>query len=502
MTLALSGCESGNISNDVKNSTNSNETKPVASEGATSGEIDFNEEPYTIKVNYAVLGQEQPDLPKIEAKLNELTLKKINAKVDLEGVSLYNMANVYSLKSSSREKMDLMLMMPGDTYLSKFANNKMIRPIDKELAEWGPALQKTVGYMLPVGQFKGEQYAIPQKFATLTNGFNMNKAILDKYKIEISNNIKTLDEMDLIFAKVHKNEPNMTILAPEVVSSSIAGILMKFDGLGNLYGGLMNGEGTKITNLFEEEEFVNTVKKVREWFEKGYISKDVSTSQEDGGTLLDNGKVFATAAGSVNFIYGGSIPIAKKSVALHAPVRFTSNSQLFLWAVASSSERPDKAVQLLNLFNSDEEVATLLQYGIEGVHYEMKANGTVDTSKNSNYQNYWLMFGDRDIKPLGASEVDASGFTPEEYRAKESEWEKSIRASEGYGFFFDYSPVKTEVAALDAVVNQYYKVIGNGSVNPDELLKKFNDTLYDAGLQKVMDEKQRQFDEWRTAQGK
>ncbi|MMZ71526.1 hypothetical protein D1872_349510 [compost metagenome] len=62
--------------------------------------------------------------------------------------------------------------------------------------------------------------------------------------------------------------------------------------------------------------------------------------------------------------------------------------------------------------------------------------------------------------------------------------------------------MKTEVAALDAVVEQYKKVIGNGAVETDELVKKFNDSLYAAGLQKVIDEKQSQFDEWLKTQGK
>ncbi|PQP81005.1 hypothetical protein C0Q44_25085 [Paenibacillus sp. PCH8] len=500
LTVSLVGCSNsnnGNTSdpNDVSASNGSN--------SELSGKIDFNEEPYTIKVNYAVLGQEQPDLPKIEEKLNEITLKEINAKVDLEGVSLYNMANAYALKASSGEKVDLLMLMPGNQYLAPFANNKMIRPIDEELGNWGPALKETLGDLLGAGQFNGKQFAIPQKMDQKnTIGFNMNKSILDKYNIDI-NSIKSIADMDPIFAKIHEGEPEMSMIAPEVSSGNITNNLVYFDGFGNQYGGLMDDSGMKIINEYESEQWINAVKKVREWYQKGYISKDVSTSQDDGGALLLNGKVFATAASSVGFTGGLSKPIEQKTVALHQPVQTTTDSQLFLWTVASSSKRPDKAIQLLNLLNSSAELSTLLQFGIEGEHYELNADGTVDETKNANYnQNNWLMFGDYDKKPLSAAFVEASGLSPEDFKIKLKEWNDNTLKSPAYGFLFDPTPVRTEIAALDAVSEQYSKVIGNGSVDPDELIKKFNDSLYSAGLQKVIDEKQRQLDAWLAENGK
>ncbi|KAA2292332.1 extracellular solute-binding protein, partial [Clostridioides difficile] len=245
LAVSLVGCSS---SNNGKTSAPNNGSASNGSDSELSGKIDFNEEPYTIKVNYAVLGQEQPDLPKIEEKLNEVTLKEINAKVDLEGVSLYNMANAYALKASSGEKADLLMLMPGNQYLAPFANNKMIRPIDEELGNWGPALKETLGDLLGAGQFNGKQFAIPQKMDQKnTIGFNMNKSILDKYNIDI-NSIKSIADMDPIFAKIHEGEPEMSMIASEVSPGNIANNLVYFDGFGNQYGGLMDDSGMKIIN--------------------------------------------------------------------------------------------------------------------------------------------------------------------------------------------------------------------------------------------------------------
>ncbi|MBT2293143.1 ABC transporter substrate-binding protein [Paenibacillus albidus] len=497
LMVGMIGCSTGNSGSSAEKSTTPKDVSaPNTSEGQTSGQVDFNEEPYTIKVNYTVLGQEQPDLPKIEERLNEITLKEINAKVDLEGVSLHNMANVYALKVSSGEKVDLMFLMPAFSYLAAFANNKMIRPIDEELAKWGSSLQQSLGEVLAAGQYNGIQYAIPQKQEqVLTAGFNMSKSILDKYNIDISA-IKSLDDMDAIFATVHENEPNMTVLAPEVSASNIVFPLVCFDGMGNAYGVLMDGTGTKVTNLYESKEWVDAVKKVREWYLKGYISKDVSTSQDDGATLLTNGKVFATTMNSVNFTGGSSQQIETKTVALRPPVRITTDSQMFLWTIPSSSKRPDKAMQLLNLFYSNKELSTLLNYGIEGEHYEVNPDGTIDTSKNANYNIQFRMFGDVDKMPLSQALVGPSGLSSEAYLEERAKWNENATLSLGYGFVFDPTTVKSEIAALDAVSEQYWEIIGNGAVDQDEMIKKFNDDLYSAGLQKVMDEKQRQFDAW------
>ena len=54
----------------------------------------------------------------------------------------------------------------------------------------------------------------------------------------------------------------------------------------------------------------------------------------------------------------------------------------------------------------------------------------------------------------------------------------------------------TEEAQLNSVFEQYKKDVAFGAVDTESGLKEFNDALYAAGLQTVMDEKQRQLDAW------
>jgi len=57
------------------------------------------------------------------------------------------------------------------------------------------------------------------------------------------------------------------------------------------------------------------------------------------------------------------------------------------------------------------------------------------------------------------------------------------------------------LTALQSVLNEYKRPLETGSVSDVEAtLKEFNDKLYAAGLQKIMDLKQEQLDAWLAQQ--
>lgn len=513
MVFSMIGCSKSDKSSDSSNANTPTPAQSTPTEAASTDTtapeptvtaIDFSEEPYTLKVSYAVMSEAQPDLALIQEKLNEITLKEINAKVELEAVGLFNMANTYALKASSQEKMDLIMLMPGYQYLANFANTNLIQPIDEVVATWGNDIKEILGEQLAAGQFKGKQYTIPQKVASNPSfGINLLRSTVDKYNIDITT-IKTYNDLDPIFELVHQNEPDMTIIYPESTGGNIASILAgNFDTLGSAFGGLRNGglDDTKVVNTFETEEFKNAVYKVREWYLKGYISKDVTTTQESGSRLFAGGNIFTTAVTSVNpamEISGFNDPIDAVSAVLHRSVFATEDSQLFMWAVPASCERPDKAVQFINLLDSSKELGNLMRFGIEGKHYNLDENGSVVLAEEAaNYRNYWQMFGDELKWSLRAEDLLTSpDGTEAGYRKMMADALDNTKYSKAYGFTFDPSNVKTEAAACDAVQNEYLAAIGNGTVDPETELKAFNDKLYAAGMQTIIDEKQRQLDEW------
>ena len=87
-------------------------------------------------------------------------------------------------------------------------------------------------------------------------------------------------------------------------------------------------------------------------------------------------------------------------------------------------------------------------------------------------------------------------------------WEKTIAVNEAaapsplMGFIFDTTPVKTQVAQIDAIMGSYSPALNTGSVDPVKLKAEMLPKLKGAGLDKVQAEVQKQIDAWRKANGK
>jgi putative aldouronate transport system substrate-binding protein len=60
------------------------------------------------------------------------------------------------------------------------------------------------------------------------------------------------------------------------------------------------------------------------------------------------------------------------------------------------------------------------------------------------------------------------------------------------------TPVKTEVANCQAVIDELYYAVALGSVDPDEYQPKLVAKLKAAGSEKIVAEKQKQIDEWKA----
>ena len=80
----------------------------------------------------------------------------------------------------------------------------------------------------------------------------------------------------------------------------------------------------------------------------------------------------------------------------------------------------------------------------------------------------------------------------------EEEANKEAKVSPALGFAFDSTPVSTEIATIGNVTSQYLPGILCGFLDPETEIPKFLDALEDAGMEKLVEEKQTQYDTWRA----
>lgn len=494
--LTLIGCTSEGNKEDGSTTPPTNQTEQGEQEKKDDGK---DEPPYTITVGYPVYTAAQPDLQKVFDRVNEVTLEKINAKIELKVVPVSQIASVYSVAISSGEKLDLIMMVPGSQFLISYATSNMIKPIDDEVEQYGQDIKAGLAHILETARYNGKLYGIPAKEIMVNGkGVEMLKSIVDKYGIDISK-IKTYKDLDEVFEIVKKNEPDMYVFWPQ----SLSYYFLNYEGFGNNYGVLKNGgvDDLKLINMYEDPDYIEAVKTMREWYEKGYIPKDIATMQEHPKSLQSAGKLFAiqNPYNSLVTILGEKPP--KTAVCLIEPVETTSVYQTFIWAVPVTCEKPEKPIQFLNLAYQDVELATLMRYGIEGEHYDVVSEGVIDNTKGAqNFIQYWSIWGDTAKLPVLNSALNgAAEGSIEKYWSLIEEWRQRTKRSKAFGFTFDPTPVKTEISALDAIMEKY-RALEVGALDPDEVLTKMNEELQKAGLQKVIDEKQRQLDEWLKSQ--
>lgn len=336
-------------------------------------------------------------------------------------------------------------------------------------------------------------------------GIEMRTDILNELGID-PDDIKTLDDITDVFAQVKAAYPDMVILsgASNAGLGNAADMAYICDPLNDELGVLDNyGEELTVVNEFETEYWQNLIKTAREWYEAGYISKDMATSTDSGVTLMMAGNLFSYFEN-----YKPNTTVEKKSqtgmdltiIPITEPLNHTTSVNGLCYSVNGVSEHPDRAVELLDWIIGSAEVNDLMNFGVEGVHWVENEEGTasfpegVDAANCGYHMDWGWALPNQFVGHLW------EGNDPDLYEQYQ-EWRSTAKTSKAFGFSFDSKKVVDEVIACKAVMDEYLPPLTTGSVDPETGIAEFNEALYNAGLQTVIDEKQRQLDEWAAAQG-
>jgi putative aldouronate transport system substrate-binding protein len=155
-----------------------------------------------------------------------------------------------------------------------------------------------------------------------------------------------------------------------------------------------------------------------------------------------------------------------------------------------------ESIKVLELMNIDKEFNNLLNYGVQGTHWEFvdESAGVISTIEGSGYapNMQWAL----------QNQFNTYLFPTEDPQ----KWEKyqafndSARLSATLGFTADQSNVRTQLASISNVKDQYDVLLKRGLVDPNEVRAEFMDALDAAGVDDVEAEMTRQVREWMASQ--
>lgn len=492
-TTILAGCGgSGNTdsSNNVS-SENANGGQTTGSESIAEGTGEIE----TIKM-YQPSGGNVTDLAMVLDAINEISREKIGVEVELQVFEFGQWFQQYSLFLSGTEDFDI-LANYGD--FTSAVSQGAAMDITNLLEEYGQSIVDVEGDFIKSGQIGGVQYAVPVYSAYVdTMGIQYRADIVRELGIEEQvAQVKSLEDWTPILQAVKSAYPEMTpyVRLNGTDSNFSYG---PWDSLSNDYGVLMDsGLSDKIVDLYETEEYAEMCAVMNNWYNEGYTSKDIQTQTDDFITLVQNDAAFSTL-GNYDFnnaIYNttltgkeiGCIPIGEPTAKTYSTVTYT---------IMPTSKHAEAAMKFLNLWFSDPEVANLINFGIEGVHYQVNDDGmaTYLDGQDMNTCTYHMA-----VTFNNALGIRWETENPE-FGERLLEDNNNSAKSNALGFKFDTTNVINEITQLDNVCSKYKVGLESGAFNPKETLPIFIEELKAAGIDTVIAEKQRQFEEWQTLQ--
>jgi putative aldouronate transport system substrate-binding protein len=361
-------------------------------------------------------------------------------------------------------------------------------------------------------------YAVPgfKDFGT-QNTWDVNVTLLEKYGYTVDD-IKNTDYYGFgdIMAKVKEGEEAETgetfyplnvegAVLERMVNNSI--IVSGDSGTCNVLSYYIDPKdvskdiGSKVVNKFATDEYKKFVEKTREYYNAGFIDPALGNANSANDTLIAAQKSAKYLIGTQSYALGYEVQTSAERgihveyVPCTPPYVDKVATQGAMMAISTASKNPERAMAFLNLLNTDPYLMTLLEYGVEGVHYNLNDDGLVVFNEDERAKYTPWRNGMGNITLLPPQEGEGVDFFTDTFIP----YYTSAKGIPAFGYTFDPTNVETELAALSNVAGQYALSLSTGTVDPETVLPEFLSALESAGINTVVDEANAQLDAYFAA---
>jgi len=434
-------------------------------------------------------------------EVNKILKEKINATVDFKMINTGEYEEKMKVMMAASEEFDLAFYSNWFNNFQVAASKGNLLPLDEMLGKNAPKLQGSMpdGFWNAV-KLNGKVYAVPnQQFSARSSTLNVPQAFADKYGFDVhgvDRNAFKLEDLEPYLETFKNGEPDKYPI--ELRWKELSGyygleLISGDDVPGAVY---MKDDSLKVFNQFESEEFKSHLALVNKWIEKGYFKSMELLSKKDQN--LKPGEVFG-AWFSGAWQPGGealasqTYGVPMLNTAVSTPVLNNSGILATLTAISRTSKNPERAMMVLELMNSDEQLINLLTFGIEGKDYTKTTGNFIEQNPDSKYIGIpnWEM-----ASIFNSYLIDGQ---PADVWTQHKQINAEAKTSPAIGFTFDPTPVKTEVSNTSAVIKEYVEGLTYGVLKVDKDYPVFVEKLKKAGSDKVIEEMQKQIDTWQAS---
>lgn len=484
--LAGCGMEKGSTENKV------NGTNSTTSETNTE-ELDY------VELTWYYRSESYPDQEAVFKKANEIIKEEINATVNFVPIAPADYEQKMQTKYASGDAGDINWTSSWTNVYSTNVSKGAFYEMDELLEEYAPKLKAFITEdQWEALKINGKIYGIPNAQIFARSGIvTIRKDIAEKYGLDITT-VNKLGDLTSFLEEVCAAENLVFERYSKTAGWPGVYIPYGFDDISAYAYVKVDDESLTVVNPYKTEEFAAYCAESKEWAEKGIIANDAMVKQNMDTEIKAN-KLVGRARGT----YKPGVEISELS--LWAPgveivatmlgekaILTTSGITATINAIPATSKNPERAMMFLELVNNNKELYNLLCYGIEGQHYEKLDDNTIRQTAADKYQGVTWVIGNT-----------FNGYVlegmPSTVNEETIELNNTATPSVALGFTFNSDPVKTQIAQVQTVVDEYLPALNCGAVDDvTAAIEEFNTKLEAAGINEIVAEAQAQINEWKA----
>ncbi len=483
---AVAGCSGGGNDNNGGGNAAAGNTGAAANAGTPKAD----EKP--VNLVWYTIGTPPKDLAAVNDEINKYIKDKINATVEMKMLDWGDYSQKMQITINSGENYDIAFTSSWANDYFANAKKGAFYELDGLLDKQGAGIKQALNPAFLEGtKVNGHNYGVPtNKELPQQRVFRFNKTYVDKLGLDISN-VRTIDDLEPLLKTFKEKEPGIAPIPAKIAE------FLPFDLPVNdlpFIGVPLKTTDYKLINVWDTPEAMSYLKTMHNYYEAGYLPRDVAT-QKDAGDYFKTGKWLVDVADAQPYadnLWSADAGYEVVSKPMQDPITFNWSVAGSLQAINAKSKHPEKAMEFLNLLYTDANLINLVDFGIEGKHYKKTGEQVKETIPDSGYGFPAFSVGNMMLTYLNPTD-------PADKWEKFKDFNESATNAPLLGFQLDTSNITTELANLKNTKEAVYNGLFSGTLDPEKNIAQINQKLKDNGLDKVMAEVQKQIDAWKAS---
>ena len=432
---------------------------------------------------------QQKDLSAVVEEANKIIEPAIGAKIDMVFIDGGSYTEKMNMKLAAKEYFDICFTSSWLNPYDKGVKNNSYYPLTELIDKNCPELWDTMPqYWWDGTKRNGEIYAVPnQQVANTVPALTMNKNWVEKYNLDLDS-IKSINDLEPFFDEIVKNEQGYYAYRPT------GNVWIKnYQEITGIVGlDLRENDKLKAIYNWDSEGYMDGLEKLRQYYEKGYIRKDIASVLDDSNDFKSNKYVVTHTGWKPGFEAAQSAQLGGEHVAIVTGDGIVDGSSLTstMYAISANSKHPDEAIKFINLMNTNKELYNLICNGIEGKHYKWADDKHIELISDGGYyvNSSWEFGNQFNAYPLVGQDEDIWEQT--------KAFNETMKESPIVSFVLDTNDIQTELSQMSTITSEYKNMLTYGCADWREEFDSYKSRMMAAGAENVLNEVQRQLDEY------